>query len=136
MYNDKKLIELALKKKRERKAAGMSLAELLKEYPIGSGEHRFKNIEMALTFRILAEHGGEYWALSDQGKHITITKTMAEKGWSLHIEKRIQKYEAWFDPTPVHGSIRRTIFFADPGSQYGPNFIRVDKFDFEVEIYG
>lgn len=133
LYNDDELIQLALEKKKERKARGMSLVELLKEYPIGK-DYRFTCVDMATPVKIVAEHDGEYWAVNNLGAHITITKTMAEKGWSLLVEKKVQKYEAWFNAY-VDASVPQ-IFYKKAEEEFvRTNFHRLEQFDFEIETY-
>jgi hypothetical protein len=62
-------------------------------------EPKFRNVDFAdgVWIKVVASVEGYYWVKNNQGALLTIAPQTAEKGWSLFLEKRTEKWCAWFN---------------------------------------
>lgn len=119
----------------------MRLSELiLKHVDLVTPKFRHIDFGPGEFIQIITEDNGHYWSKNHKGERITVTPEMAEKGWSLLLQKKKEKWCAFFnrpDSIPYGGSA--TIEWALQNSLVNPaslshKIYRLEQFDFEIEV--
>ncbi len=121
----------------------MRLSELiLKHVDLVTPKFRHIDFGPGEFIQIITEDNGHYWAKNHKGERITVTPEMAEKGWSLLLQKRKEKWCAFFN-RPVGASDGKSaeIYWVCGESHgfiltshSGAGVFRLEQFDFEIEI--
>jgi hypothetical protein len=101
-------------------------------------EPKFRNVDFAegVWIKVIADSDGYFWVKNNQGALLTIAPATAEKGWSLFLEKRKEKWCAWYFREP---NIQRLNGMSYKPSDWAPvtdlgKYYRVEQLDFEIEI--
>ena len=109
----------------------MSLAEAIEKHKhLKNPKFKCLDLTHSKWVTIIFEDKGHYWAKTDWGNRITITPDMAAKGWALHLEKRKEKWSAYFNrkTTRIEWLNEHSDFSADS------DVYRLEEYDVELEV--